>query len=47
MFGLVNIGSVKVQAASPSIDKSVTYNLYKGQEGFGSVWVRNPVTMQK
>ena len=35
MFGLANIGSVKVQAASPSIDKSVTYNLYKGQVGFG------------
>ena len=28
MFGLANIGSVKVQAATPSIDKSVTYNLY-------------------
>ena len=28
MFGLANFGSVKVQAASPSIDKSVTYNLY-------------------
>ena len=26
MFGLASIGSVKVQAASPSIDKSVTYN---------------------
>ena len=47
MFGLANIGSVKVQAASPSIDKSVTYNLYKGQVGFGSVWVRNPVTNAK
>ena len=31
----------------PSIDKSVTYNLYKGQVGFGSVWVRNPVTNAK
>ena len=47
MFGLANIGSVKVQAASPSIDKSVTYNLYKGQVRFGSVWVRNPVTNAK
>ena len=28
MFGLANIGSVKVQAASPSIDKSVTCDLY-------------------
>lgn len=33
MFGLANIGSVKVQAASPSIDKSVTYNLYKVKWG--------------
>ena len=47
MFGLANIRSVKVQAASPSIDKRVTYNLYKGQVGFGSVWVRNPVTNAK
>lgn len=47
MFGLANIGSVKVQAASPSIDKSVTYNLYKGQVGFGSVLIHNPVTNAK
>ena len=47
MFGLANIGSVKVQAASPSIDKSVTYNLYKGQVGVGSVLIHNPVTNAK
>ena len=47
MFGMANIGSVKVQAASPSIDKSVTYNLYKGVEMTYNVWVRNPVTNAK
>ena len=29
MFGLMNVGALRAQAASPSVDKSVTYNIYK------------------
>ena len=49
MFGLMNVGALRAQAASPSVDKSVTYNIYK--DGPNSprklVLVRNAVQNAK